>query len=182
MKLLDCCLISDGSGALIITTEERAWDLRKPPVYLLGFGEGHTQEHLVAFEDLTLTACKRSGARALQMAGIRLEEIDVAELYDCFTITVLLELEDLGFCAKGEAGAFVEDGRIELGGQLPVNTHGGLLSQGQPGGFAGLFHVIEAVRQLRGEAAEAQVEGAKLALVHGNGGVMSAQCTLILGV
>lgn len=94
---------------------------------------------------------------------------------------MLLELEDLGFCAKEEAGAFVEDGRIELGGQLPVNTHGGLLSQGQPGGFAGLFHVIEAVRQLRGEAAEAQVEGAKLALVHGNGGVMSAQCTLILG-
>ena len=121
------------------------------------------------------------GENAFRMADLQPQDIDVAELYDCFTITVLIELEDLGFCKKGEGGAFVEGGRIEIGGQLPVNTHGGLLSQSQVGRASSLFHVTEAVRQLRGEAGQRQVPGVNFALAHGNGGILSTHCTLIFG-
>jgi acetyl-CoA acetyltransferase len=115
------------------------------------------------------------------MAKSAPHEIGLAMLYDCFTITVLIELEDLGFCKRGEAGPFVESGGIALGGSLPVNTHGGLLSHGHPGRPGGIFHIIEAVRQLRGECGKRQVDGLSKALVHGNGGILSTHATLILG-
>jgi acetyl-CoA acetyltransferase len=131
--------------------------------------------------DLTTTPGVVSGASAFRMAGVTPDDVDVLMGYDSFTITALLHLEDLGFCAKGEGGAFVEGGRIGIGGELPVTTHGGLLSGGHPGLGGGFFHVIEAVRQLRGEAGARQVKDAEVALVHGNGGVISIHCTLILG-
>jgi acetyl-CoA acetyltransferase len=116
------------------------------------------------------------------MAGVGPKDIDVAELYDCFTPVVIIELEDLGFCPKGEGGRFVEGGRIELGGELPVNTHGGLLSHCHPGHPGSMFHLTEAVRQLRGECGPRQVKDAKIALVHGQGGIMSTHCSAILGI
>jgi acetyl-CoA acetyltransferase len=177
----DCCFMSDGGGAVIVTASERAKDLRKKPIFLLGAGEGSTHEHISQSPSLTTFGCKLSGENAFRMEGVKPQDIGVAELYDCFTITVLIELEDLGFCKKGEGGAFVEGGRIEVGGQLPVNTHGGLLSQSQVGRASSLFHVMEAVRQLRGEAGERQIPGVKFALAHGNGGILSTHCTLILG-
>jgi acetyl-CoA acetyltransferase len=115
------------------------------------------------------------------MAGASPADVRLAMLYDCFTITVLIELEDLGFCKPGESGAFVESGAIRHGGVLPVNTHGGLLSHGHPGRPGGIFHIIEAVRQLRGACGERQVEGLECALVHGNGGILSTHATLVLG-
>lgn len=182
LKMLDCCLISDGGGALVIMSEQRYSKSKKPPVHIRGFGTAHVQEHLLALKDLTNIACQRSSERAFQMAGLTPEDIDVAELYDCFTITVLIELENLGFCPKGEAGDFVKNGAIQIDGRLPVNTHGGLLSHGQPGAMGGLFHVIEGVRQLRQEASpEVQVKNPEHVLVHNMGGVMSAHGTIILG-
>jgi len=177
----DCCFMSDGGGAVVVTSSDRAKDLRKAPIYLLGAGEGATHEHISQAPSLTTFGCQMSGETAFRIAGVSPKDIDVAELYDCFTITVLIELEDLGFCKKGEGGAFVEGGRIELGGQLPVNTHGGLLSQSQVGRASSLFHVMEAVTQLRGEAGDRQVPSAKLAVAHGNGGILSTHCTLIFG-
>lgn len=181
LHILDCALVSDGGGAVIVTTAERARDLKKPPIYLLGAGEGHTHENISQAPNLTTFGCKTSGEIAFRMAGLTPKDIDVAELYDCFTITVLIELEDLGFCRKGEGGAFVQGGRIALGGELPINTHGGLLSHAHPGVPGGIFHVIEAVRQLRGEAGERQVKDARIAVAHGNGGILSTHCTIILG-
>jgi acetyl-CoA acetyltransferase len=131
-------------------------------------------------EDLTVTAAAESGKRALAMAGLTVGDVDVAELYDAFTINTLLFLEDLGFCKKGEGGAFVQGGGIAPGGRLPVNTNGGGLSCVHPGMY-GIFLVIEAVRQLRAQAGERQVQGADIALVHGNGGTLSSQSTAILG-
>ena len=182
LRLYDCAVIADGGGAVIVTSAERARNLRRPPVYLLGAGEGHTHRHISQAESLTTFGCKESGRRALEMAQVRVDEIDVAQIYDCFTITVLIELEDLGFCEPGEAVDFIGDGkRIEIGGDLPMNTHGGLLSQGHPGIPGGMFHILEGVRQLRGDCGERQVE-AELALVHGNGIVLSTHVTLVLGL
>jgi acetyl-CoA acetyltransferase len=130
---------------------------------------------------MTTTGAVESGNAAFQTAGVSRGDIDVAQIYDCFTITLIVELEDLGFCPKGEGGRFVEGGRICIGGELPVTTHGGLLSGGHPGLPGGFFHVVEGIRQLRGAAGERQVKDAELALVHGNGGVASVHCTLILG-
>ena len=127
LHLLDCSLVSDGGAALVMTSAERAPDFPKKPVYLLGVGEGHSHEHVSQALSLTTSAAKEAGERAYAMAGVGPKDIDVAELYDCFTPVVIIELEDLGFCPKGEGGRFVEGGRIELGGELPVNTHGGLL-------------------------------------------------------
>ena len=173
---LDCCLVSDWGGAAIVTTAERARDAKKAPIHLLGVGEAHRAFHLTQAGEITTSPAVLSGQQAFGMAGVSPLDIDLAELYDCFTITVLVELEDLGFCQKGEGGHFVEGGRIELGGQLPVNTHGGMLSYN-----AGpVFHAVEAVRQLRGEAGDRQVEDAALALVQGNAGILSDECTLIL--
>jgi acetyl-CoA acetyltransferase len=155
--------------------------MRKAPVALLGCGESHLNEYVSQAPDLTSCGAKFSGRQAFAMAGAGVDEIGLAMLYDCFTITVLIELEDLGFCKPGEAGGFVESGGIALGGALPVNTHGGLLSHGHPGRPGGIFHIIEAVRQLRGECGERQVESLARALVHGNGGILSTHATLILG-
>ena len=181
LHLLDCSLVSDGGAAFVMVSAERARDFPKKPVYLLGTGEGHSHEHVTQAVSLTTSAAKEAGRRAYEMAGLGPKDIDVAELYDCFTPVVIIELEDLGFCAKGEGGSFVENGRIELGGELPINTHGGLLSHCHPGHPGSMFSITEAVRQLRGECGPRQVVGAKTALVHGQGGIMSTHCTAILG-
>ncbi|RPI46613.1 MAG: thiolase family protein [Betaproteobacteria bacterium] len=181
LKLLDCALVSDGAAAAIVTGADRARTLRRPPVYLLGQGYGLSHSHVGEYRQLTRSGAVESGRAAFASAGISPADIDVAELYDCFTITVIVELEDLGFCPKGEGGRFVADGHIGLRGSLPTTTHGGLLSAGHPGLGGGFFHVLEAVRQLRGEAGARQVEGAEIALAHGNGGAIAIHCTLILG-
>lgn len=175
----DCCLVTDGASAIVMTRADRARDLRRPPVTLLGGAAATWYAQISSAPDLTTTAAKESGARAYAQAGIEAADIDVIELYDAFTINTILFLEDLGFCPKGEGGRFVEDGRIGPGGKLPVNTNGGGLSCAHPGMY-GLLAIVEAVRQLRGDAA-APVPGAKRALVHGNGGTLSSQATLILG-
>lgn len=180
LHLLDCCVVSDGGGAVLVTTEERARDLKQPPVYVLGSSESHTHAHISQMPDLTVTAAAMTAPRAFAEAGILPSDIDMAMIYDSFTITVLILLEDLGFCRKGEGGAFVQHGRIALGGQLPINTDGGGLSSNHPG-MRGIFLIIEAVRQLRGQAGPRQVQGAKLAVAHGSGGLLSSQATTILG-
>lgn len=182
LKRFDCALVSDGAAAAIITTADRARDLKQKPVHLLGQGYGLSHSYVGEAMNLPHSGAVMSGKKAFAMAGVSHADIDVAELYDCFTITVIIELEDLGFCKKGEGGSFVQNGRIALGGELPVTTHGGLLSCAHPGVGGGLFHVIEAVRQLRGQAGARQIKDAKIALAHGNGGTIAIHCTLILGV
>jgi acetyl-CoA acetyltransferase len=176
----DICLVTDGGGAIVLTTPERARSLRKRPVYVLGCGQAITHANISSMPDLTVTGARESGRQAYAMAGLAAQDIDVVELYDAFTINTILFLEDLGFCPKGEGGRFVEDGRIAPGGQLPVNTNGGGLSYCHPGMY-GLFLLIEAVRQLRGECGARQVSDAETAIAHGNGGVLSSQSTVILG-
>ncbi len=180
LTVRDCCLVTDGGGAYVMVRAERAKDFPKPPVYLLGAAAAHWHRQISSMPDLTMSAASESGARAFQMAGLRPADVDVLELYDAFTINTILFLEDLGFCAKGEGGAFVSGGRIAPGGALPVNTNGGGLSCVHPGMY-GIFLVVEAVRQLRGEAGARQVEGAEVALAHGNGGVLSSQITALFG-
>ena len=176
----DICLVTDGGGAIILTNPERARSLKKPPVYVLGCGQAITHANISSMPDLTVTGALASGKEAYAIAGIRPKDIDVVELYDAFTINTVLFLEDLGFCAKGEGGSFVSGGRIAPGGSLPVNTNGGGLSYCHPGMY-GLFLLIEAVRQLRGECGQRQVKDAETAIAHGNGGVLSSQSTIILG-
>ena len=176
----DCCLVTDGGGALVLVSADRARSLRKPPVYVLGSGEAQDHVSISTMPDLTTTAALRSGAQAYAMAGLGAGDVDVAQLYDAFTITPVLFLEDLGFCSKGEGGAFVSGGRTAPGGAFPMNTSGGGLSYCHPGMF-GLLLLVEAVRQLRGEAGARQVAGAEVALAHGNGGMLAAQSTVILG-
>jgi len=177
---LDCCLVSDGAAAVLMTRADRARDLRRPPVYLLGGASAHWHKAVSSMPDLCETAARDTGARALAMAGVSLADIDVVQLYDAFTINTVMLLEDLGFCAKGEGGPFVASGAIAPGGRLPVNTNGGGLSFCHPGMY-GLFTIVEGVRQLRGEGAERQVAGAELCLCQGSGGVFSSQVTNILG-
>lgn len=176
----DICLVTDGGGAIVLTTPARAKSLKKPPVYVLGCGSAITHASISSMPDLTVTGAAESGRQAYSMAGLGASDIDVVELYDAFTINTILFLEDLGFCPKGEGGRFVEGGRIAPGGSLPVNTNGGGLSYCHPGMY-GLFLLIEAVRQLRGECGGRQVPGAQTAIAHGNGGVLSSQSTVILG-
>jgi len=180
LTVRDCCLVTDGGGAYVLTRAERVQDLPKPPAYLLGVGAAHWHRQISSMPDLTVTAATESGRRAFEMAGLGPQDVDVVELYDAFTINTLLFLEDLGFCRKGEGGGFVSGGRIAPGGALPVNTNGGGLSCVHPGMY-GIFLVIEAVRQLRREAGARQVRDAAVALAHGNGGVLSSQITAILG-
>ncbi len=177
---LECCLVTDGAGAVVLTSAERAADLRRPPVHVLGTGTAHTHSMISEMPDLTRTAGARSGPRAFAMAGVGPDDVDVVELYDSFTITVLLALEDLGFCGKGEGGGFVEDGRLGPGGALPANTNGGGLAYTHPGMY-GIFLLVEAVRQLRGECGPRQVDGAEVAVAHGCGGVLSSTSTVVLG-
>jgi len=181
LHTLDCCLITDGGGAVVLTSLERAKSLRQPPVSVLGYGETTSHISLSQMPDLTATGASISAGRAFGMAGVGPADIDVAQVYDSFTITVLLTLEALGFCDPGEAGAFVEGGRIRPGGDFPLNTSGGGLSYCHPGMF-GIFLLIEAVRQLRGEASARQVPGAEIALAHGTGGVLSTHSTVVLAV
>jgi len=176
---LDCCLVTDGAGAIVVRASEQSQDSPSPPIYVLGTAMAHHHRQISCMENLTVTAAQVTGKQALARAGVRLDEIDVVQLYDAFTINPILFLEDLGFCAKGEGGAFVSGGRIAPGGSLPVNTNGGGLSCVHPGMYS-MFGLIEAVRQLRGGCRARQVAGAELALVHGNGGVLSAQATTIL--
>jgi acetyl-CoA acetyltransferase len=180
LSVLDCCLVTDGGGALVLVRSERAKDFPKPPVYVLGAAAATWHRQIGSMPDLTVTAAAESGPRAFAMAGLAPKDVDVLELYDAFTINTLLFLEDLGFCAKGEGGAFVRNGRIAPGGTLPVNTNGGGLSCCHPGMY-GMFLLIEAVQQLRGEAGARQVPNAQIALCHGNGGVLSSQVTALLG-
>jgi acetyl-CoA acetyltransferase len=178
---LHCCIRSDGGGAVVLTSEARARDLAQPPVWVLGTGEATSHTTMSEWDDFTESPAARSGQLAFERAGVQPEDIDVCQIYDAFTPMVLLSLEGLGFCKKGEGGPFVEDGKLRLGGALPTNTDGGGLSHCHPG-MRGIFLLVEAVRQLRGEAAGRQVEGAQLACVNGTGGWFSSASTVILGV
>jgi acetyl-CoA acetyltransferase len=180
LHLRDCCLVTDGGGAIVVTSLERARDLRKPPVVVAGVGEATSHWAISSMPDLAwLQHAADSGKRAMAMAGIGPSDIDVAEIYDSFTITVLMSLEALGFCGRGEGGAFVAGQRTAPGGDLPVNTNGGGLSYCHPGMY-GLFLITEATRQLRGECGPRQVKDAEVALAHGTGGVLSTVASCIL--
>ena len=180
LTVRDCCLVTDGAGAFVLTRSDRARQLLQPPIHVLGTATAVWHRQISAMPDLCVTAASQSGRLAFEMAGLQPKDVNVVELYDAFTINTLLFLEDLGFCAKGEGGAFVENGGIAPGGHLPVNTNGGGLSCVHPGMY-GIFTLIEAVRQLRGQAGERQIKGARVALAHGNGGTLSSQATAILG-
>jgi acetyl-CoA acetyltransferase len=180
LHLLDACLVTDGGGAVVMTTATHAKALGRKAVHVRGYGEAHSHWTIAAMPDLArLTAAEVAGREAFAMAGIRHDAIDVVELYDSFTITVLMTLEALGFCARGEGGAFVAGQRTAPGGAFPLNTNGGGLSYAHPGMY-GIFLLIEAVRQLRGECGERQIEDAVTALVHGTGGTLSSGATCIL--
>jgi acetyl-CoA acetyltransferase len=176
----DCCLVTDGAAAVVMTRADRAKSLCKRPAYVLAGTQATTHREIASMADLTVTGLADAGPRAYAQAGVTAKDIDVVELYDAFTINPILFLEDLGFCAKGEGGAFVEGGRIAPGGSLAVNTNGGGLSCVHPGMY-GLFTIVEAARQLAGEAGERQVKDAKLAIAQGNGGELSHEALLILG-
>jgi acetyl-CoA acetyltransferase len=169
-RVYDCSLLSDGAGAYVVSSAARARDCPHGPVYVAGFGIAAAplaDSHVSQWRDVVSTPAKHAAPKAFAMAGVGPSDVDFAEIYDGFTYMCLTQIEDHGFCKKGEGGSFVEDGRIELGGSLPINTHGGLLSQAY---ILGINHVIEAVRQLRGEAGPAQVEGAEIGLIGGMGG------------
>lgn len=181
LTVLDCCLVTDGAAAIVMTRADRARDLKRKPVHVLGAAAETHHREIGWLDDLTVTAAQASGARAYAQAGLGPSDIDVVQVYDAFTINTILFLEDLGFCPKGEGGRFVQDGAIAPGGSLAVNTNGGGLSCCHPGMY-GLFTLVEAVRQLRGECGDRQITGAERALAHGNGGVLSSQATVILGL
>lgn len=185
LRGLDCCLVTDGGGAIVVTSLERAKDLKRKPVALLGHGEATTHDAMSQAPDLLRHGSVDSSRRAYEMAGVTPADIDVVQIYDAFTINVLVGLENLGFCGRGEAKDLIKNGRIAPGGDFPVNTQGGGLSYCHPGMF-GVFLLIEAVRQLRGDYVGAdaprQVKDARLALCHGTGGIFSSHSTVILGV
>ncbi len=176
---LDCCLVTDGGGAVVLTSAERARELRSDPIYLLGVGQAQNHRNVSQMPDLTTTHASQSSQRALQMAGVTLGDVDTVHLYDAFTISLLVLLEDLGFCAKGEGGSFVEGGRVAPGGKIALNTNGGGLSYSHPG-MLGIFLIIEAVQQLRGAAGRRQIPGAEVSLVHGMGMTLAAHATAVL--
>jgi len=176
----DICLVTDGGGAIVMVRADRAKGMKQKPVYVLGSGQSITHASITSMPVLTHTGAIEAGWQAYAASGVKPSDVKVLALYDAFTINTILFLEDLGFCGKGEGGPFVENGRIAPGGSLAVNTNGGGLSYCHPGMY-GLFLLIEAVRQLRGDCGKRQVSGADVALVHGNGGVLSAQATTILG-
>jgi acetyl-CoA acetyltransferase len=180
LTVRDCCLVTDGGGACVMVRADRARDLPKKPAYLLGAAGELSHRSIAQMPDLTVTAAARSGPRALEMAGVSPADVDLAMLYDAFTINTILFLEDLGWCPKGEGGRFVQDGAIAPGGRLAVNTNGGGLSCVHPGMY-GMFLILEAVEQLRGEAGERQLPKCDVALCHGNGGQLSSLVTALLG-
>lgn len=178
---LHCCIRSDGGGAVVLASEERARDLAKEPVWVLGSGETTSHTTMSEWEDFTESPAVRSGKLAFERAGLTPDDVDVCQIYDAFTPMVLLSFEALGFCKKGEGGPFVEDGKMRVGGALPTNTDGGGLSCCHPG-MRGIFLMIEAVCQLRAEAGPRQVPDAKIACVNGTGGWFSSASTLLLAV
>ncbi|MER3452269.1 MAG: hypothetical protein C4344_00770 [Acidimicrobiia bacterium] len=180
LHLLDCCAITDGGGAFVMTTAERARDLAQPPVYVLGAAGAQTHWNISQMPDFTSTAAVKAGPEALRRAGLTPDDVDMVMFYDSFTITCLLLLEGLGFCKPGEGGAFVQEGHLRKGGKLPLNTDGGGLSACHPG-MRGIFLIIEAVRQLRGQAGPVQVPDCRVALAAGSGGWLSAIGVAILG-
>jgi acetyl-CoA acetyltransferase len=174
----DCALVSDGAGAVVVMSAERARKMGvRKPVPILGFGHGQTSWEVPQRPDLTSTRAKIAAETAFKMAGLTPKDIDVAQIYDCFTVAVLMTLEDYGFAKKGQIGDFVKGGNIEIGGELPVNTSGGLLSET---GMPGMQLIHEGVRQMRGEAT-LQVKNAKHCIVSNQGGVMHTHAALILG-
>lgn len=181
LHLFDCSLESDGGAAILVTSLERAKDLPKKPVLVLGMGQHHPHSSVLDAPTLTTLGGKKSSEMAYGMAGLGPKDMDFAQLYDCFTITTLITIEDYGFCNKGEGKDFVKNGRIEVGGELPVNTHGGLLSQAH---LEGIMHVTEAVKQLRGNEVEPerQVKDARTGVVSGHGGSLCMHASLVLGV
>lgn len=181
LNMLDCCLISDAAAAYVVTAPERAPDLPNMPVWLHGVGQCHTHEHVTMARDLTEFGYRRSGAAAYSMAGFGPDDIDFAELYDCFTIVPIIEAEELGFAKRGEGGALFQSGETRIGKRLPINTHGGLLSYAQAGASGGMHGIVEAVRHLRGGEGARQVKKHDVALVHNEGGILSSHCTMILG-
>ncbi len=178
LRVLDCCPVMDWGGAVVVTTTERARDMRKRPAILLGAGEGHGAFHLHEMDDLPGAAVRQSAEAAFGIAGVKPSDIKVAQVFDAFTIAALVSMEELGFCERGGAGALFANGGTALGGSLPTNTWGGMLTWGN----AHIQVVPETIRQLRGEAGASQVAGATLALAHGAGGPMSVSCTLIFGI
>ena len=180
LTTLDCCLVTNGGGACVMVRADRARDRPQPPAYVLGAAGAGWHRAIMCMPELTITAASESGPRAFAMAGLVPGDVKLAMLYDAFTINTILFLEDLGFCPKGEGGRFVEGGAIGPGGRLAVNTNGGGLSCVHPGMY-GMFLIIEAVTQLRGQAGARQVAECDVALVHGNGGTLSSQCTALLG-
>lgn len=179
LHALDCCLVTDGGGALVLTNKSRARGAVKKPIRVIGMGESQTHWHAAQMPDMTVSPGKISGREAFAMAGITPADVDFIEPYDSFTITVLMALEDLGFCQKGEGGSFVSGGRLAPGGALPAMTMGGGLSYNHPGAL-GLLLLVEAVRQLRGEAGPRQVKNAKIGVAHGVGGVFSTSGTVVM--
>ena len=179
LRKLDICLVTNGGGAIVVTSRERAKKLRKPAISVLGVGEGHSHCYMTNMRSFVATAAAETGKTAYEMASLGPKDIDVVQIYDAFTISVILGLEDLGFCPKGEGGRMIDQG-IGPGSKLPVNTSGGGLRYCHPGMF-GIFLLVEAVRQLRGECGERQVEPARHGLVHGYGGVFAGNATVILG-
>lgn len=181
LRMLDCCLVSDGGAAVVVSAAETARDLPRRAVELLGIGEGHTHEHIFAAPSLVDFGCRESAATALAQAGLAHADVDCAHIYDCFTSTLLITLESMGFYGRGEAGPAALAGEFAIGGRFPVNTNGGLLSYGSSGAAGGMFHVVEAVRQLRGECAQRQVKDAEVALAHTLGGIFSGHCSIVMG-
>ena len=179
LRRFDCCLVSDGAGALVVTSPEMASDLTDSPVYVWSAAETHDSRYVSRLPDYVTSPAAQTGPRALEGAGVTLDDIDVFEVYDAFTIAVLIALEDLGFCPKGEGGPFVEDGRLRPGGSLPLNTGGGGLSNRHPG-MLGMELLLEAVTQLRHEGGRRQVPQAQTALVHGLGAVHMSGATAVL--
>jgi acetyl-CoA acetyltransferase len=180
LKLLDCCLVSDGAAAVVVSAPDQV-ETSTDRVAILGTGQGHTHEHISAAPSLVHFGCSQSARQAFARAGLGPSDVDLAEIYDSFTITLAVELESMGFFEKGEAGPAAAAGELGLTGRLPCNTHGGLLSYGHSGAAGGMFHVVEAVLQLKQRAEARQVKDASVAFVHGDGGILSAHCSLILG-
>ena len=181
LRRLNCALISDGGVAFILTSSERAADLRSRPVTILGAGEGRSHMHVTQAANLARLGARDSSRRAFEMAGVSAKDFDVAFLYDAFSILPILSLEALGFCGEGEGGPFVEAGHVAPTGRIPMNPHGGCLGYGNPGRPGGFTHVAEAVWQLRGQAKGIQIPDAKLAVFQGNAGILSGEFTLVLG-
>jgi len=179
LNILDCCLISDSAGAFIVTSADRAEDLREPPAWLLGVGEYHTHEHITMAPSLTRFGAVESGQAAYKMAGLGPEDMDFAELYDCFSIVPIIEAEELGLAERGGGGELFTSGAATIEGRMPINTHGGMLSFAQAGGSGGIHAIVEGIRQLRGNLGERQVKKHETLLVHNEGGILSSHCTMV---